>query len=422
MDYKKTVLENGVRVITVPMKDSPTVTVFVLVEAGSKYETKEQNGLSHFLEHMCFKGTTNRPKNSDISTELDSIGAVYNAFTGQEYTGYYAKAAYTHLPKVLDVVSDMYLNPIFDEKEIEKEKGVITEEVNMIEDLPQHKVQYLLLEVMYGDQPAGWTIVGSKENIRSFKKTDFVDYRNSLYVAPATTLIVAGNFDEGKVLDEVKNIFSVMPKSVKGEKLSIKDNQDTPKVAIFKKETDQTHIALGLRTFSVHDKRNKIMELLVGVLDAGMSSRLFKKLRDELGVCYYVGAGQESMTDHGLFNISAGVDNKRVKEVVQVILGELGKLKTDLVSEEELNKVKQNLIGKMYLSLETSNSLANFYGFQEIMNEEIKTPEQVKAQIESVTAEQIKDLANEIFIEKNLNLAIVGRFEDKAEFESLLKL
>lgn len=422
MQYKKTVLENGLRVITVPMKDNPTVTVFVLVEAGSKYETKDKNGISHFLEHMCFKGTKNRPNNFDISTELDTIGSVYNAFTGHEYTGYYAKAEYTQLPKLLDVVSDLYLNPILDEQEIEKEKGVIIEEVNMIEDLPQHKVQYLLMELMYGDQPAGWTIVGPKENIKKMQKEDFLNYRNKFYVSSATTVIVAGNFEENSTINEITKIFSSMPKIEKGSKEKVKDVQVKPAVSIFKKDTDQTHIALGIRSFDIQDKRNKIMEVLVGILDAGMSSRLFKKLRDEMGVCYYVNAGHDAMTDHGIFSISAGVDNKRVKEVVSVILNELNKLKTELVSEAELNKVKQNLIGTMYLGLESSNALAKFYGFQEVMNEKLKTPEEIKAEINSVTSLQIKELANEIFKDESLNLAIVGRFEDESEFESILKL
>lgn len=421
MKYNKTVLENGLRVITVPMKDSPTVTVFVLVEAGSKYETKDINGISHFLEHMCFKGTTKRPSNSDISTELDNIGSRYNAFTSQEYTGYYAKAQYAHIDKVLDIVSDMYLNPLFDEKEIEKEKGVIIEEINMYEDLPQYKVQNLITELVYGDQPAGWEITGPKENIQKISRADFINYRNKFYTSSATTVVVAGNFDEGKVLNNIEQIFSAMPKLERGTKEKVKDTQIKPEISLFKKETDQTHLILGVRTFCTYDKRDKIMNILVGVLNAGMSSRLFKKLRDEMGVCYYVSASQDALTDHGLFTVSAGVDNKRVKEVITVILAELNKLKTELVTETELQKVKQNLVGTMYLGLESSDSLSKFYGGQEIMNEKIKTPEEIKAEIEAVTAEEIRSLAEEIFVDKGLNLAIVGRFEDKAEFVDILK-
>jgi len=421
MQYNKTVLENGLRIITVPMKDNPTVTVFVLVEAGSKYETKKKNGISHFLEHMCFKGTKRRPSNADISTELDNLGSVYNAFTGQEYTGYYAKAEYHHLDKLLDIISDMYLNPIFDEKEMNKEKGVIIEEINMYEDLPQAKVQDLILKLVYGDQPAGWNIAGSKENIKQMSREDFVNYRNKFYTSAATTLVISGNFNEGQVIKEVEKIFSIMPRQEKGKKEVVIDRQDKPAVSLFKKETDQTHLVLGIRTFGLYDQRERIIDVLVGILDAGMSSRLFKKLRDEMGVCYYVHASQDVFTDHGLFTVSAGVDNKRVREVISVILKELNKLKTTLVTETELQKVKQNLAGTMYLGLESSDSLAKFLGGQEVMNKKIKTPEEIKVEIESVTAEDIRNLAQEIFVDQGLNLAIVGRFDDKKELEDVLK-
>ena len=421
MQYTKTVLENGLRVITVPMKDNPTVTVFALVEAGSKYETKEKNGISHFLEHMCFKGTVKRPNNFDISTELDNIGSHYNAFTSQEYTGYYAKAQYSHVDKLLDIVSDMYLNPLFSEVEIEKEKGVIVEEINMREDLPQVKVQNLIAELVYGDQPAGWDIAGPKENIKNISKIDLITYRNKFYTSSATVMVIAGNFEEKETIEKVRQVFSVMPKLEKGTKEKVLENQIKPEIALFKKDTDQAHLVLGVRTFDIYDKRDKVMNVLVGILDAGMSSRLFKKLRDEMGVCYYINAGQDAYTDHGLFSVSAGVDNKRIKEVIVAVLGELNKLKVELVSEEELKKVKQNLTGTMYLGLESSSSLAKFYGGQEIMDEKIKTPEEIKVETDCVTAEEVRALAREIFVDKGLNLAIVGRFENKSDFEDILK-
>ena len=421
MLYHKKVLPNGLRIITVPMKDNPTVTVLVLVEAGSKYETKDKNGISHFLEHMCFKGTIKRPSNADISTELDNLGSHYNAFTSQEYTGYFAKAQFGNVNKLLDIISDMYLNPLFDKKEIEKEKGVIIEEINMYEDLPQRKVQNLIMELVYGDQPAGWDIAGPKDNIRVIGRADFISYRNKFYTPEATTVVVAGNFNEKEVVDNVKKIFSSVKKLKKGLKKKVKESQVKPEILLFKKETDQSHLVLAVRTFDTYSKKGRVMKVLDGILDAGMSSRLFKKLRDEMGVCYYVRAEQEAFTDHGLYTISAGVDSSRVKEVISVILGELNNLKTKPVSKEELQKVKQNLIGTMYLSLESSDSISQFYGGQEILNKKIRTPEEIKREIESVTAKEVMDLAKEIFVDKGLNLAIVGRFEDKAEFEKVLK-
>ena len=207
------------------MKDNPTVTVLVMVEAGSKYGTKEINGISHFLEHMCFKGTTKRPKAIDISGELDSVGAQYNAFTSREYTGYYAKADYKHLPMLLDVISDIYLNPVFNEKEIEKEKGVIIEEINMYEDLPHRKIQVVFMNLLYGDQPAGWDIAGTKENIRNMKRDDFQDYRKNHYVTSATTVVVAGKFDEKRTLNNLQKIWGGISSGKKKGKIKTKELQ-----------------------------------------------------------------------------------------------------------------------------------------------------------------------------------------------------
>jgi len=421
MMYKKTILDNSMRVITVPMKDNPTVTVLVMVEAGSKFENKEINGLSHFLEHMCFKGTTKRPGMTDIALELDGVGSHYNAFTSQEMTGYYAKADYRHLDKILDVVSDLYLNPLFPEKEIEKEKGVIVEEINMYEDLPQRKVWDIFGELLYGDQPAGWSVAGTKENVKKMTKKDFVDYRNKFYVSGATTIVVAGNFDEQKTLEDVNKIFGGIKKEKKGSKIKTIEEQIKPAIKIHMKDTDQTHLVLGVRTFDVFDKRGKILQVLTGVLSGGMSARLFKKMRDEMGICYYVRATDEGASDCGTLAVSAGVDNKRVKEAISALLGELKRLKTEIVSPEELNKVKQYLSGSMYLSLESSDSLAEFFGGQEIMNRPIKTADEVRQEIESVTAEDVQKLAQEIFVDKGLNLALIGRFADTKEFEDLLK-
>lgn len=407
--------------ITVPMKDNPTVTVLVMVEAGSKYETKEINGLSHFLEHMCFKGTTKRPKAIDISRELDTVGAQYNAFTSREYTGYYAKADYKHLPMLLDVVSDMYLNPVFDDKEIEKEKGVIIEEINMYEDLPHRKIQVVFMNLLYGDQPAGWDIAGTKENIKNMKRSDFQDYRKNHYVASATTVVVAGKFDEKRTLNNLQKIWTSISSGKKKGKVKTKESQEKPEILLQHKNTDQTHLVLGVKSFDTHSKNNPALRVLTTILSGGMSSRLFEKLRNDMGICYYVHAENDTYTDHGVFQVSAGLDNKRVKEGIVAILEELRRLKTDTVSEEELNKVRQQIQGNLYLGLETSDSFAEYCGYQEVLKKPIKTPEQIITETEAVTAEDIKKIANKIFQDKNLNLAMIGRFKDKNEFLPILK-
>lgn len=422
MKFNKTVLKNGLRVITVPLKDNPAVTVLVMVEAGSKYETKDINGLSHFLEHMCFKGTEKRPRAADISRELDSIGAQYNAFTSQEYTGYYAKAHPKHLLKIIDVISDMYLNPVFDASEIEKEKGVIVEEINMYEDMPHRHVHDIFMELLYGDTPAGWNIAGTRELVRSMTRDHFIAYREKHYVAEGTVVIVSGNFDEGKVLAEIERAFRKISTAKKQSKISVRERQEKPEICIKDKKTDQTHLVLGVRAFGILDEKVIKLKVLNAVLGGGMSSRLFQKLRDEMGVGYYVRSGSDEYTDHGYLAVSTGVDKSRVTEVLKAILGELKRLATETVPPEELAKAKEFLIGNMYLSLESSDALAEFYGFQEALKHKNEMPDEIAKKIEGVTAQEIKEIAGEIFQDKLLNLAIIGEIKDKEELARAFKL
>jgi predicted Zn-dependent peptidase len=422
MKYIKKVLKNGLRVVIVPMKDNPTVTVLVLVEAGSKYETKNVNGISHFLEHMCFKGTEKRPKAVDISKELDALGSQYNAFTAQEYTGYYAKSDAKHFKKIFDIVSDIYLNSTFPEAEMQKEKGVIIEEINMYEDMPSRHVQDLVMKLLYGDTPAGWNIAGSKSNILNMKREDFVKYKSEHYLPEATTLVISGHVTEREVMTEVNKIFGKVKSGKKGKKLKVIEHQTVPKALVSFKQTDQTHFVLGVRSQGMFSKKSAILSVLSGVLGGGMSSRLFVKLREEMGVGYYVRAYNDAYTDHGFFQISAGVDNKRIDEVLVAVLNECKKLTQELVTEEELNKVKECLIGNMKLTLESSDDIANFYGGQELLKREIKSAEEKAKELRAVTAKQIKTLAQEIFKNEKLNLALIGPFEEKKEKDRFLNI
>lgn len=422
MNFNKKILPNGLRLVTIPMKDNPTVTVMVLVEAGSKYETREISGLSHFLEHMCFKGTTRRPKAIDIARELDAVGAQYNAFTSQEFTGYYAKADRRHFAKAIDVVSDLYRNPTFPDAEIEKEKGVIVEELNMYQDLPQRHVQNLFMALLYGDQPAGWNIIGMKETIHSMTRDHFLEYRLKHYVSGATTVLVAGNVSEASVESAVAEAFSGMHSGEKHGKTKVTEAQSAPAVALEHRKTDQTHIVLGVRTFDTYDARVPTLRVLTGVLGGGMSSRLFQRLREEMGVGYYVSAGAENLTDHGYLEISTGIDNRRLAEVVRAILAEMKRLRDEDVPADELRKVKDHLVGSLYLSLESSDAVADFYGYQEILRKELKTPEEAAKEIESVDGGALRTLAGQIFRDDRLNLALVGPVNDKAEVLKLLAL
>lgn len=422
MQFLKTTLANGLRIITVPMPDNPSVTVLVMVDAGSKYETKKLNGLSHFLEHMVFKGTTRRPKASDISRELDSIGSQYNAFTGQEFTGYYAKAASHRLDSILDIVSDMYLNPLFDEKEMEKEKGVIIEEIRMYQDLPQHRVQDLFTSIVYGDQPAGWNVAGTEANVKAFTRDDLSSYRSNNYVSSATTIVVSGSFDADSIQAKIMKYFSSVSTNTKDTKIVVVESQNAPKVGIEFKETDQTHIVIGVRTFPVLDPRIPVMSVLSAVLGKGMSSRLFSKMRDQLGICYYVKTSHDASTDHGVLTISAGLDNSRVEEGVKGILEECTRLKAELVGDAELKKAKDYISGNTLLELETSDARAEFAGFQEVMKKHVELPEEIISRIQKVTAEDVRKLAQDIFVDSGLNLAVVGRFKDEEVFRKYLRV
>ena len=401
----------------ISMPKSLAATFLVLVEAGSKYENKEINGISHFLEHMCFKGTKKRPSALAISSEMESLGAVYNAFTGNEATGYFAKVGADKIDNALDIISDMYINPLFEEKEIEKEKGVIIEEINMYEDLPMRKVHENLTELVYGDQPAGWPIAGKKEGVLAINRERLINYRKNHYVPGATTIVVAGDFNEKQMLKKIEKVFGVIPKSLKSGKNKVTEVQSKPMVSLETKKSDQTHLVLGFRSFDTFDKRRYILGVLCDILGGGMSSRLFQKVREELGAAYYVNCGNSAYTDHGLLAISAGVDNTKVEIVIKAILGEINKIKKTEISKAELDKSKNHIIGRLMIGLETSDAVAEFYGDQEIFKEKILTPEQLIKKIKSVSAKDIKKVANDIFKNSGLNLALIGPFENKTQFE-----
>jgi predicted Zn-dependent peptidase len=421
MKFNKTTLNNGLRIITVPMIDNPSVTVLVMVEAGSKYEDKKNNGLSHFLEHMVFKGTPKRPKAIDISKELDSIGSHYNAFTSQEFTGYYAKADARHLDKIIDVVSDMYNNPLFEEEEIKKEKGVIVEEIRMYQDLPQQNVQNIFMELLYGDTPAGWNIAGTEENVRSFTRDQFIKYRSEHYLASSTIVIVSGSFDEKETINKIENAFSTISTGPKSTKLAVKDSQKSPMIKTEFKETDQTHLVIGVRTFHIKDKRIPAMLVLSTILGRGMSSRLFSKMRDQLGICYYVRTEHNPFTDHGFLSISAGVDNTRVKEAVVGIMEECERLKVEVISDEEMKKAKDYIAGTTMLELETSDARAEYCGYQELMKKVIDLPSNIIEKVNKVSAKEVMDLAKDIFVNEGLNMAMIGRSKDGEEFSKEFK-
>ena len=414
--------DSGLRLISVPMEGTKTVTVLVLVGTGSKYETKEINGISHFLEHMMFKGTTKRPGKMDIARELDAIGAEYNAFTGKEYTGYYAKASTEKLDTIMDVVFDIFLNSKLAQEDIDTERGVIVEELNMYRDMPQRYVGDLFEKLLYGDQPAGWDIGGEKETVMSLKREQFVNYFNSHYVAKNTIIAVAGNVDPKIIKDKTAKYFADIRKNDSVTKLPVVEEQAEPALLVHFKETDQTHFYLGFRSCNMYDDRKYALGILGTVLGGGMSSRLFEEVRDKRGLAYYVGADNDTSTDTGYFKVKAGVNNEKIYEAIKVVMDELRKIKNNGITQEELQRAKDNISGSMALGLEHSDAVANAYAGPVLFEDKVLTPEEELVKIKKVTLKEVYQVAKDVFDNKKLNLAVIGPFKDEEPFKKILRI
>ncbi len=419
---KKIVLPNGLRIITIPVAGAKTVTVLAMVGTGSHYETKKINGISHFLEHLFFKGTKKRPSTRYIAETLDRIGGEYNAFTSQEYTGFYAKVAGQHLPVALDWISDILLNSKFAEEEVEREKGVIIEEIKLYQDTPVAYIRTLFEKTLYGDQPAGWFIAGTQETIKKIKRNDILKYWQNQYTGKNALLCLAGKIDKEKTLKSIRSAFKNFPKGQPRKKLKIKEKQTKPKIVIEKKKTDQTHLALGVRAFSLFHPDRFALSLLSIILGGNMSSRLFIEVRERRALAYYISTSAEKFTDTGYLVTRAGVDQKKLPLALKTILAEYAKMKKERVSREELQKAKHYLKGSTLIDLETSDGMAFWTAGQEILTRKVLTPEEVFRKIDRVTSKDLQRVANNIFQNKKLNLALIGPQFNQRELNYLLKL
>lgn len=422
MEFKKHVLPNGLRVVLVPKADSVAATILIMLETGSIYEDKKNNGVAHFLEHMCFKGTTKRPTPQAISEELDGLGAKYNAFTNYEYTGYYATVQPSKFDQAFDILADMYLDPLLLETEIVKEKGVVIEEINMYEDMPKYKAGDVMQTLLYGDQPAGRHILGTKETVTSLTRDMIAEFRNKYYTAPRTAVVVAGKFDEAKTLELINKYFGSLPVGESSNRDIVTESQTKPEVEVFNKKSDQTHLIISFRGVPLDHPDFYAYQVLAAVLGGGMSSRLFKKVRDELGAAYYVGACNDSSTDHGALHIFCGAGNTKALEVVEAVMAECRKLKTELVSDQEILRVKDNIVGNILISLETSQQLASYFGGDEVLGQPLSTPEEETLRYQAVTSQDVLRVAKDLFVPNKANLAMVGPIADSGDFEKALTL
>ena len=418
--HQKHTLENGLRVITIPMMDTAAVSVLIMANVGSRYESREINGISHFLEHMVFKGTKNKPSTIEISSTIDALGAEFNAFTSEEYTGYYIKSQAKDFNTSLETLHDMLYNSLFDQKEIDREKGVISAEINMYRDDPKLHVYQLAQSLIYGDTPLGWDVAGKIETIKTFKRENFLDYLKKFYKAKNIVIAVAGK-QIGSWIDEIEKITANKEAGEINNYKKVAISQKQPAVNLEYRKTDQAHFILSFRTFSRYDKRRHAAEVLSNILGGSMSSRLFISVRERKGLAYYVRSSSSLYGDNGDFGINAGVDPNRVDEAISTVREEIEKIQKELVGEKELNKSKENICGRFALSLEESLEVAQYFAAEELLLNNIEDPMEYSRHIRAVTAEDVRDLAKEIFDFNKSNLAIVGPYKDEEKFLKLIR-
>lgn len=428
MNFHRTVLPNGLRVITVPMPVIESATVLVMVGAGSRYETRETSGISHFLEHMAFKGTQKRPSALSISTLIDGIGGEFNAFTGKETTGYYVKSLAAHIDLCMDVLSDMLQRSLFDQNEIDKERGVILEELNLYEDTPVRKIGEVYERLLYGDTPMGWDIGGFKDVIKNIQREDFLSYLQRFYSSHNITLVVAGGIDGRQTFELSEKYFGKMSLFDIEKHCKVVEEQRKPELLIRHKKTEQVHLALGVRTVPVDHGHRYPLAVLSAILGGGMSSRLFHEVREKRGLAYYVRTSSDHYQDSGHLTTFSGVDPKRIEEAIQVILSEYDKIRNpirqlaDEIRNEELKKAKEFIKGHLVLELEDSRAVAGFFASQELLEKTIDKPEDILVKIDKVTREDIEEVAKTYFQNSRLNLAVIGNFEDGERWNKLLSL
>lgn len=421
--YSKKVFSNGLRLITAPLEESRTATIIVTFATGSRYEDQAINGMSHFLEHMFFKGTKKRPTSLDITKELDGVGAEYNAFTGKDHTGYYIKVAHEHIPLAVDVLSDMLLNSVFDEKELEKEKGVIVEEINMYEDNPLMYIHDIFEEEMYKGSRLGWLISGSRETVRAATRQAMVDYQKTHYRGDNAVVCVAGRLTPD-IEAMIEKAFSALPGQSQENHFGFEEfklDQSEPRLRLMHRKAEQAQIALGFPSYSYTHDDLTASKVLATILGGSMSSRLFVEVREKRGLAYMVRAGTSEYQDVGNFMVQAGLDKERLASAIEVIRQELQKIASEKVDEAELKMAKNYIQGKTSISLEDTSKLAVWYSQQEIMTNGAKTPQEKFEMIEAVTAEDVKRVAQDLFDLKKATLAIIGPYKDESEFYSLLK-
>ncbi|MFH0805128.1 MAG: pitrilysin family protein [Patescibacteria group bacterium] len=422
MQFSQYKLRNGIRVILAPLQETKAVTVLVLVKVGSRYEPRRLNGSSHFVEHLMFKGTRKRPTSLAITRELDGIGAEYNAFTSKDHTGYYIKASAENLPLALEMLSDMIFRSQFRVQEVERERGVIIEEINMYNDNPLMNLDDLFEDTVYGDQPLGWNISGPKEVIQRVTRKDILGYYRQHY-RPASMLVgVAGQLN-GVAKELVERYFGSQPSHGRASPFSpIRHRQRKPQVKVKYKDTEQVQLGLGFPSYAYGHPKLYALYLMSVVLGGNMSSRLFTAIRDRKSLCYFIRSSVNVYEDTGNLMVQAGLDKKRIPEAIRAILEELSRVRRQGVTPRELHKARAYLKGKLMLELEASDHVVSWLARQELLQNRILTPAEQVKQLERVTLSDIRLVAKDIMQTKKLNLALIGPSRKPDAFVPLLRV
>lgn len=419
INYKIKKLDNGLRIVTAPVKTSEAVTIFILTGVGGRFENKENAGISHFLEHLFFKGTQKRPSAHALAKELDGLGANYNAFTSEECTGFYIQSSANDFAASLELLSDLFLNPLFPEEEFGREKGVILEEANMRRDVPQVHVRSLSQEQMFPDSPLGHDLVGTPESVKKITRDDVAEYFKSGYNPSSTIIVIAGNPKKFDWEQDIDQIFTKMENNQKTEYLPFSGSKISEKIVQEVRKVDQTHLIFSARTFNKTDERRFALSIMSTILGGGMSSRLFNEIRIKNGWAYYVSTDYQGFFDTGLFSISAGVKSDKVKESVEVILDQIKKIQDLGPGEDELARAKNNLRGHLALALEDSFEIAGFLAEGIYYDDKFLQPEQIVEKLNAISAEDIKKIAQDVFQSGKMGLALIGPKDYKNDLENL---
>ncbi len=418
--FTQSKLSNGVRVLIAPRTDTQAVTVMVFVKVGSRYESVPLNGASHFLEHLMFKGTQRRPDTLTISKELDSIGAEYNAFTSKDHTAYYIKASRAHVNLALDMLADMLVHSKFDATELNRERGVIIEEINMYEDNPMALIEDVLERQLYGNTPLGRNIAGTKQGITAMDRAAMLRYKDAYYVGSNMTVVVAGNVPKD-ISRRIRTSFSAVPARQVRSRFVQQTRQASAPVVIKRKSTEQVHLAFGTPAFGYADRRNDALTLLSIVLGGTMSSRLFIEIRERRGLCYYIRSSVNPYEQVGHFSVQAGIDKHRITQAIPAIVRELRKAARTGVTLEELTRAKEYVKGKFILSLEDSENVAGWLGKQALFEHSVRSAAQRLADIQKISLRSVNAIAAQVLRPGALRLSIIGPYTSATPFAKLLR-